>query len=164
MSPPLRRVTVLGPAAIAIAVGAVILMGLRRADESAADLTLSRTSIQVLDAIEAHLTDAETHVRGFVITGDSSYLPEYGTAKRNATAALERLRRAPPGRATSARLDSLSKLASRKLFLLDSGVALWSGRRFSPDAQPPTSQPGRDAMVAIKRLIGTMRADEVGFL
>ena len=164
MSPLTRRVTVLGPAVIAIVLGTVILIGIRRADESAADLARSRTSIQVLDAVEAHLTDAETHVRGFVITGDSSYLPEYGAAKQHATAALERLAKAPPAQATSARLDSVSRLASRRLSLLDSGIARWSGRRFSPYAPTPVSQPGRDAMATIKRLIGAMRADEVAFL
>jgi signal transduction histidine kinase len=164
MRPLTRRSTVLGPAVIAIVVGAVILVALRRADESATQLTSARTTIQVLAALEGRLIDAESQVRGFVMTGDAAFRPEYHAARDSARIALDSLLRHPSPRMTRGRLDSLSALVARRLDLLDSAVVLWSDRRFTGYVTPPVTPPGRVAMARIREMLAAMRTEEVAFL
>jgi signal transduction histidine kinase len=160
-----HRITILGPAVIALALGAGILLELRRAGETALQLAQARTVVQALDAIEARLTNAETSVRGFVITGDTTYLPQYRAARTETDAAVMQLGRMPSEHMTPQQLDSLSKLVWRRFVILDSGVALGpTSRQLTRPISPPVSQPGRAVMRATRGIIATMRAEEVAFL
>ena len=83
---------------------------------------------QVLDAIQnltANLLDAETGHRGYLSTGDQSYVEPLEAALRDGRSALETLRQLTAvNPAQQARLDTLSRLVEAKFAELERTMAL----------------------------------------
>src|SRR5215217_7378937 len=86
------RVAVFGPAVIALALGAGVLIGLARARASRERVARTHDVIEALDHTLARLVDAETGVRGYMIRGDTSFLEPYVGAATEVRTGLVRLR------------------------------------------------------------------------
>jgi signal transduction histidine kinase len=155
-----RRVAAFGPAIIALILGGAILVGVERARAERGRVTHTTQVLATLDTVVLRLVDAETGVRGYFITGDSSYLEPYRHAEADVRNAIARLRSLMEESARQQRrLDTLSQLVQIRFVLLDSGVT----RRRTNDVVvlgPPATSRGRVTMDNARRLIAAMSHDE----
>ena len=100
------------------------------------------------------LLDAETGQRGYIITGEDTYLQPYIQARARATAALAQLRRTEQGnRAIQPKLDAATKAANGKLAELALTVAMvQAGKRDQALAEIRTGR-GKEFMDQARRAL-----------
>lgn len=121
--------------------------------------------IDALDNLLSDLKDAETGQRGFIITGDPSFLEPYQEATRQIDArlrSLEDLTKDNPRQ--QARLHGLEPVIRRKLDELAQTVALRSTTGFQAAAQAVATGQGAQLMNALRRDVAAARADEAQLL
>ena len=108
---------------LAILVVAAILAV--RQTRAQADVRDSLEVINSLNRIQSGLLDAETAQRGYVLTGDLSYLEPYNRAAPNILGDIRQLQRhAAAGTRDAAALATLYRLAEQKLAELQQTIAL----------------------------------------
>jgi len=117
---------------------------------------------QALSEFIALLTDAESGQRGYLLTGDSSYLQPFTEAVATVGAALDRVREAYGGRADSAEFqqEELRTLTGKKLGELEETLALFKTRGAGPAVKVVRTDEGKRIMDEISRIVGTMRVAE----
>jgi signal transduction histidine kinase len=165
LTPMTQRLAVFGPAVIALLLGGGIFVGVAAAREGRASLAHSHEVIAALDWITLRFVDAETGVRGYYITGDSTYLDRYTHVAADVRTGLATLRALTADNPRQQRrLDTLESLSSTRLAILDSGVI---ARRTAPRAVsltsrvgPPVSNRGKITMDSIRRGFARMQAEE----
>ncbi len=112
----LRRTVLFGSAFLVLVILTYLLyVGIAREKDGQERVT---HEYQVLDAIQgltANLLDAETGHRGYLSTGDESYVEPLESALRDGRSALETLRQLTAGNpAPQAKLDTLNRLVEAK--------------------------------------------------
>lgn len=96
--------------------------------QEASSVSHSYAVINKLETIKSEITDAETGVRGYVITKDSRFLEPYKSGSRNAEILYDSLRsiisknKAEDASDFEPRLDSFGLLIKKRLAALSSGV------------------------------------------
>jgi signal transduction histidine kinase len=117
---------------------------------------------QALSEFIALLTDAESGQRGYLLTGESSYLQPFTEAVATVGAALDRVREAYGGRADSAEFQQqeLRTLTGKKLGELEETLALSKTRGAGPAVKVVRTDEGKRIMDEISRIVGTMRVAE----
>jgi CheY-like chemotaxis protein/signal transduction histidine kinase/CHASE3 domain sensor protein len=133
---PLPPKTLIGflLAVTAVAIIAVLsYQSLQATTVSAANLTQTIEVLGRLESLLSTLIDAETGQRGFLLTGEESYLAPYTDAKDALPEEIKSMRALLVNRPEQRRrLDALESLASLKMAELDSTVTL--RRAGKPDA------------------------------
>lgn len=114
---------------------------------------------QALSEFIALMTDAESGQRGYLLTGESSYLQPYTEAVARVEAALERLHVAYGGNEDRA-FQQLRLLTGQKLGELEDALALFKRRGASPAVNAERTDEGKRTMDEISQIIGTMRLKE----
>jgi CHASE3 domain sensor protein len=84
---------------------------------------------QALSEFIALMTDAESGQRGYLLTGEGSYLQPYTEAVAKVAAALDRVDKAYGGNNDSREFRELRVLTGRKLGELEDTLALYKRRR-----------------------------------
>ena len=117
---------------------------------------------QALSEFIALLTDAESGQRGYLLTGESSYLQPFTEAVATVGAALDRVREAYGERADSAEFqqEELRTLTGKKLGELEETLALFKTRGAGPAVKVVRTDEGKRIMDEISRIVGTMRVAE----
>ena len=117
---------------------------------------------QALSEFIALLTDAESGQRGYLLTGESSYLQPFTEAVATVGAALDRVREAYGGRADSAQFQQqeLRSLTGKKLGELEETLALFKTRGAGPAVKVVRTDEGKRIMDEISRIVGAMRVAE----
>lgn len=117
---------------------------------------------EALSEFIALLTDAESGQRGYLLTGDSSYLQPFTEAVATVGAALDRVREAYGGRADSAEFQQqeLRTLTGKKLGELEETLALFKTRGAGPAVKVVRTDEGKRIMDEISRIVGAMRVAE----
>ena len=117
---------------------------------------------QALSEFIALLTDAESGQRGYLLTGDSSYLQPFTEAVATVGAALDQVREAYGGRADSAEFqqEELRTLTGKKLGELEETLALFKTRGAGPAVKVVRTDEGKRIMDEISSIVGTMRVAE----
>ena len=117
---------------------------------------------QALSEFIALLTDAESGQRGYLLTGDSSYLQPFTEAVTTVGAALDRVREAYGERADSAEFQQqeLRTLTGKKLGELEETLALSKTRGAGPAVKVVRTDEGKRIMDEISRIVGAMRVAE----
>jgi len=117
---------------------------------------------QALSEFIALLTDAESGQRGYLLTGESSYLQPFTEAVATVGAALDRVREAYGGRADSAEFQQqeLRTLTGKKLGELEETLALFKTRGAGPAVKVVRTDEGKRIMDEISSIVGTMRVAE----
>ena len=117
---------------------------------------------QALSEFIALLTDAESGQRGYLLTGESSYLQPFTEAVATVGAALDRVREAYGERADSAEFQQqeLRTLTGKKLGELEETLALFKTRGAGPAVKVVRTDEGKRIMDEISRIVGTMRVAE----
>jgi methyl-accepting chemotaxis protein len=118
-----------------------------------------------LAAMQALLTDAETGQRGYVITGDESYLEPYRSGTSGVEAAFERLRRLTADNPDQQhRLDNIRPLIDAKFAELKLTIDMRRAKGFAATAKTVSNGSGKTLMDQIRRIISDMDADEQDLL
>ena len=119
------------------------------------------TVIGHLQGVIGALVDAETGERGYIISGDTSYLQPFNAGRIAADShfvALRRLTAGSPSR--QHRLDSLAKLADARIRRLDEAIALRRAGNLPAAGSIIASGIGKRMMDEARRVVASMEADE----
>src|SRR5271170_7732110 len=92
----------------------------------------SQVRQQALSEFIALMTDAESGQRGYLLTGETSYLQPYTEAVANVEAALDRVHEAYGGGADSREFHALRVLTGKKLGELETTLALFKRKDPAP--------------------------------
>jgi signal transduction histidine kinase len=115
---------------------------------------------QALTEFLALIADAESGQRGYLLTGDSSYLQPYTEAVTTVEAALDRVREAYGGREGSAEFEELRILTGKKLGELEDTLAIFKKRGAAPAVNVVRTDVGKRTMDEISRIVNRMRVEE----
>jgi signal transduction histidine kinase len=160
LRPLVHLVASLGTAVVVLILGALTYNSLTRVRASRAWVEHSHLTIDRTRGTLSDLKDAETGQRGFLLTGDETYLEPYThalSALAADTSALRTLTRDNP--AAQRRLDELAPLLHQKLAELDSTIVLRRGGLPAALAIVETNR-GKETMDAVRSSLGALEADE----
>jgi signal transduction histidine kinase len=150
-----------GPALVALIVALVAYNAIRRAGEFGAEAEHSARTGDALSAVMLGLADAETGQRGFLITGDSSYLAPFFRGQRTVPAALDSLRELTRGDpADEAAADSLRLLATREFAELNAAIAIRQTGGTAAALSAVTNGVGKLLMDDSRRLVSQLSQRE----
>ena len=115
---------------------------------------------QALSEFIALITDAESGERGYLLTGESSYLQPYTEAVAAVETALDRVREAYGGGDDGTEFRKLRTLTGKKLRELEDTLTLFKKRGPAPVVNVVRTDAGRRTMDEISRIVATMRLTE----
>ena len=146
-------------------VGVVSYLSVVRLNENAAWVAHTHEVLSRLESLIAATTDAETAERGYVITGDESFLEPY---RRSAALVDEHARRlrqlTADNRAQQQRLDSVEPLVADRLANLRTVIELRKNQDFAAAQNEILSGRGKQFHDRIRRLIDEMKDAETDLL
>jgi PAS domain S-box-containing protein len=128
--------------------------------ETAAEALTAEQVLQEAQGVLALVTDAETGQRGYLLTGDGSYLRPYERGVASIPEAIQRFRRLAQGHAEQARrVDELHVLLDRKMAELNATVV--ARRTAGPEAALAIVRTGEGQahMQEIRALLGAIGDD-----
>ncbi|HEY4446809.1 MAG TPA: CHASE3 domain-containing protein [Steroidobacteraceae bacterium] len=114
---------------------------------------------QALSEFIALISDAESGQRGYLLTGESSYLQPYTEAVAKVEAALDRVDEAYGGN-DSREFQELRILTGKKLGEFEDTLALFKKRGTTPAVNVVRTDVGKRTMDEISRIVGDMRLGE----
>jgi signal transduction histidine kinase/CHASE3 domain sensor protein len=118
-----RRITVFGPAAIVIILGALSYGALRRAIQMRELVTHTRAVLQTSTSLLTALLDAETGERGYLLTRDTTFLAPYRGTSPRIDSLLAQLRSlVPENSEQQRRLDTLGLRAHERVDALAGAI------------------------------------------
>jgi signal transduction histidine kinase len=115
---------------------------------------------QALSEFIALISDAESGQRGYLLTGESSYLQPYTEAVTKVEAALDRVHQAYGGKDDSREFQELRILTGKKLGELEDTLALFKRRGTAPAMSIVRTDAGKRTMDDIARIIASLRLRE----
>src|ERR1700722_10196408 len=117
--------------------------------------------INAIDGLLIRLEDAETGQRGYIITGDASYLAPYERTSvdlPNALAALDRL--VVDNHPQVSRVASLRTAVTAKIDELGTTIVLRQNKGFDAARSAVITNDGKRTMDEIRAIVGAMTAEE----
>jgi signal transduction histidine kinase len=160
-----RLVATFGGAAIFIVVGAVVQAARIKAVEARRWVDHTYAVMQAAAATKLAIADAETGQRGYIITGDTTYLAPHDSALttlRTHLAALNELTRDNPTQ--QSRLDTLRTLIDERIAEVSRNKELRRAQGLAAAAAGIQSNRGRALTEAIRASMSAIEADERGLL
>ncbi|HRP96661.1 MAG TPA: CHASE3 domain-containing protein [Rhodocyclaceae bacterium] len=152
---------------ILITVDAVSFVSLNRLVKTSGEVALTYEMLDQLDEVLLHLQNAETGQRGYLITGQESYLEPYEAAIRSIDedlARLQTLTETHPVPVQRQHLLSLNPLIATKLAELDESIRIRRHEGFEAAKRLVETDHGKLAMDRIRLVISDMKALEAGLL
>jgi methyl-accepting chemotaxis protein len=151
--------------AVLLVVGAVSYDSTTKLIDSAEWVRHTHEVLTGLDELLSGMKDAETGQRGYVITGEARYLEPYNTAHDVVDQKLKHVRELTSDNPIQQRrLDALEPLIASKFAELQSVIDLRRGKGFTSAAQEVLTDKGKNAMDAIRKLVGDMEGEETSLL
>jgi methyl-accepting chemotaxis protein len=155
-------------AGIAVVFGGVCLVSYRSVGSLAENAGLVEHTYRVLteiDALDSSLKDAETGQRGYVITGEDSYLAPYLQAIKDLDTEQRTLRDLTADNARQQqRLDALAPLVQSKLAELKETIDLRGTRGFEAALAVVLTNKGKAVMDQIRAVTQAMSSEESSLL
>src|SRR5271168_2957749 len=115
---------------------------------------------QALSEFIALISDAESGQRGYLLTGESSYLLPYMEAVTKVEAALDRVHQAYGGKDDSREFQELRILTGKKLGELEDTLALFKRRGTAPAVSIVRTDAGKRTMDDLAGIISSLRLAE----
>jgi signal transduction histidine kinase len=156
-----RIVATYGGAAIIVMIGVLTYLARRQAGKSREGVDHTYAVMQATSRTRSDMQNAETGQRGFLLTGDESYLTPYHnalTALRTDSLELRELTRDNP--VEQYRLDTLSFLLDRRLEALSEGIEVRRTQGAAAAAGSIRNDEGQRLMNEIRRVLTLIEADE----
>ena len=146
-------------------VGVVSYLSVARLNEEAAWVEHTHEVLSRLELLLAAVTDAETAERGYVITGDESYLEPYRKSAGVAAVQASRLRElTADNHVQQQRLDSVVPLVSDRLAELRSVIELRRSQGYAAAQSEILTGKGKEFHDRIRGLIDEMKGTETSLL
>jgi len=150
-------------AGLTLLAGAAMIqyVAIRRSRQAAELITHTEEILHRLEAASASLRLCESSQRGFVITGDVSYLqtlPSTESLLEHSLALIQKLTADHPSQ--QGRLRDLRQLVAHRLALLEEGIRVRRTGGFGAAAEFIQSDQGRMAMGTVRRKIAEMEDEE----
>ncbi|HET7565927.1 MAG TPA: CHASE3 domain-containing protein [Gemmatimonadaceae bacterium] len=160
------RVTAgLAAAVLVLLVGAVALWTTERTAVAARAVDHSQIVLDTLDHVLSRLRDAEARQRGYLLTGDTSYLGSFHTAESVIKRDIAALGRLTAGDSVQQqRIPALKALVASKLDELERTVALRADGNTADAIALVRTNEGKRTMDAINEMLGAMKAYERSLL
>src|SRR5262245_42489615 len=156
-----RIVATYGGAAIIVMIGVLTFLARRQATKSRQGVDHTYAVMQATSRTRSDIQDAETGQRGFLLTGDESYLAPYHnalTALRTDSVELREVTRDNP--VQQYRLDTLSFLIGERLAALSQGIDVRRTEGAAAAAGSVRNDEGQRLMNEIRRYLTEIDADE----
>jgi signal transduction histidine kinase len=116
---------------------------------------------QALDEFLAFITDAESEQRGYLLTGERSYLQSYAAAREKLAPALDRLHDSyASGGEPVEEISRLRLLSGQKLAELDETVALYDKAGLDPAMSATRTDIGKRTTRNILKSVAALRKEE----
>ena len=138
--------------------------GQSRLNEANKRVHESQLRQQALSEYMGLISDAESGQRGYLLTGEISYLAPYTAAVTKIEPALDRVHAAYGGDDRNRDFQELRILTGRKLGELEDALALFERRGAQPAVSIVRTDVGKHTMDEILRIAGTMRLRETAEL
>ena len=125
-------------------------------------VTHSYNVIQKMDQIKGDISDAETGVRGYLLTNDYRFLKPYNDGSRKVPQSFEQLKLlTKDNKKYGKRLDSLGRLLERRLLSLSNAVTSYqmNGFQVTPELLAPRHE-NKTIMDSIRLLLSELREEE----
>lgn len=149
--------------AVTLVTSAFLITEVRREQvmDTAALIQDSQERIRLLIEIQSLISDGEAGQRGYMLTGDPTYLQPYNAAKQRMGAYLDQLRRVyrDSSEADAKNADKLIELIGAKFAEVDATVAMYEKSAKGALAVVKTNV-GQQVMDALRELTATMRQAE----
>src|SRR5262245_45625326 len=107
-----------------IALAWVLDVSIVRLREGARGIEHTRAVVMGVERTLSDLKDAETGQRGYLLTGDATYLEPYEAAAADLPGRLAELERLTAGQAQRGRVEELSRLARERLAIIAETIRL----------------------------------------
>lgn len=121
----------------------------------------SYSAINTLESIKSAVTDAETGVRGFIITRDSSFLQPYITGSRRVYPLFKEIQKLESGREAADEVELLGGLLDQRIISLDNTLKRFvADGSLTPTHISQTKAASKAAMDSIRMLIGQLQGME----
>jgi CHASE3 domain sensor protein len=154
-----RLIAFVGPLIVSV-VGLAVLIGLREVRDRRAAVGQSRELLIVTSSLLQRATEAETGQRGYIITGEPSYLVPYRGAREDVVALTVRLRELLAGDSAGlVQADSLARVLRARLAVLDERIDILEQFGHDSASAALAAGPGREVMEVARGLVGRMEAD-----
>jgi signal transduction histidine kinase len=150
----------LPPLMIAFLIGLFLLAAAGQTRIGAADERMHDSQLrqQALSEFIALMRDAEAGERGYLLTGERTYLQPYTDAVPKVGPALDRIASAYGGKDDGRQIQQLRVLTGRRLGELQDTLALFNKRSPAPALNVVRTDVGKHTMDDISRIVGVMRA------
>jgi PAS domain S-box-containing protein len=159
-----RSKLVIGVAAALLVLAAVGVLSYRRMREEGADASWvahTHRVIETLDALLTDMIDAETGQRGYVLTGNLSYLQPYDLALQRLNADFHQVRQLTSDNPLEQRrLARMSALISSELAQLGSTIGIRRTEGLTAGAVAIQTGAGKRRMDKIRSLVAQMKQEE----
>jgi PAS domain S-box-containing protein len=107
------------------------------------------------------IKDVETGERGYILTGDSSYLEPYQAANNDINKELKAIKSLTKYQPIQQeRISIIEKLTAEKLALIQQSIELRQKQKFSPDLEIALTNRGKNIMDDIRQVINEMEEQE----
>lgn len=156
----LKLLAALAAAVLVLIVGGVGYTAMGQAREAALAVNRTAHTRNELDRTLRAVTEAESGQRGYLLTGDSTYLVPYDTARTEIDHEIALLHGALDTPLQRARLDSLAALADAKLVELNQTITLREADDTAGVLRVVRSGQGERLSAAMRALAGRMAAEE----
>jgi len=155
----------LGAAILLLAIEALLFLGTwTRFAERESLSVRAREVLAKIESLFSELKDAETGQRGYLLTGQDSYLAPYDAAILAIPGQLEDLRKLALDPGQQARIGTLRPLISTKMAELKETIDLQQTGAAAAALQVLSSHRGKQLMDQIRDVIAAMRAAEASLL
>jgi signal transduction histidine kinase len=152
-------------AVLVLLVGAVAFITNRLLDDAGGRATASRQTLAGVRLIDATIRDAESGVRGYLLTGDTAQLPAFSRNADSIEAAGTRLRSLVAANPHQrARLDSLAALSHRKLTELRAIVEARRSGDVATASRIAQAEESRRLTTTVRDLAARMSGEETSML
>jgi signal transduction histidine kinase len=140
----------------------LIFYMIRRSVNETNSVAHTYTVINRLESLRSEVTEAETGVRGYVITQDPRFLQPYNNALQNIPVIYNDLKTLPGNnKQQRARLDTLMELIDKRLAYMAKGLSSFQANRLTiTDSMKLSREPSKKVMDSIRVYTDKIEAEE----
>lgn len=142
--------------AILVAIGTIAYRSTQELTETAATVARTHAMMAALERVGHSLVNAETGQRGYIITGDDSYLEPYRAGAAGVENDLKLLRTLVQDSNQLRRLDTLEPLIKHRLVTIGAGVTVLKDKGFEAARNWISAGTGKREMDEIRQVTAEM--------
>lgn len=162
----LRQTAVLvGAAAVLLGMVVMLLHEFRQRQEAEFWVTHTYYVLNLSDSLLSAIKDAETSQRGFLLTGDETYLAPYDDAVGSVPGRLTELKELTADNPRQqANLIEINRLADERMARLGKAIELYKGSQITTALEQIRNGQGRQAMDQLRSAVNAFRNEELDLL